>query len=346
MPFKIVRDDITKIKADAIVNTANPEPGYAGGTDRAIYEAAGAGELLEERRKIGQLTAGQAAITPAFALDAKYIIHTVGPQWMGGTHGESDLVRECYMRSCQLAAEYECESIAFPLISSGINGYPKGEAIQAAVTAISRFLIDHEMMVYLVVFDQQSFALSGRLYQGIDSYIDEHYVEHKRKTEYLEDQCNRMIPREVRQSEDRAPLIMPNDQRTVMSSPMVPKKRSLDEVMAQLGETFQERLLRLIDEKQMKDVEVYKKANLSRKLFSKIRCNVNYKPTKKTAVALAIALELSLDETKDLLGRAEMALSPSSKFDLIIEYFIENQVYDVYTINVALFQHKQPILGE
>lgn len=375
MPFKIVRNDITKMRADAIVNTANPEPVCASGTDSAVYQAAGMEELLAERAKIGRLKAGEAAITPAFSLDAKYIIHTVGPIWQGGQCEEARQVRLCYENSLKLALEYGCESIAFPLISTGIYGFPKNEALQIALSVIRDFLSREDMLVYLVVFDKESFAISGKLFTDIDSYIDEKYVAAQTAAEYSKNppcgQALRGVDRSVSLPEFSMPQMcnaapppppaaaapmaaMPQKPRAEKKSKKLfsrqPKnnraERSLEDVMTELGETFQERLLRLIDERGMTDVEVYKKANLDRKLFSKIRCNVNYRPKKMTALALAIALELNLDETKDLLSRAELALSPSSKFDLIIEYFIDREVYDVYTINLALFQHEQPILGE
>lgn len=381
MPFQIVRNDITRMKADAIVNSANPKPIYAGGTDRAIYEAAGAEKLLARRRKIGEIEPGEAAVTPAFALDAKYIIHTVGPVWQGGGRGEAECVRKCYVSSLRLARRCGCRSIAFPLLASGVNGYPKGEALQIALSAIREFLDGEDMTVYLVVFDEESFALSGKLFAGIASYIDAQYVQDSASS-----YCEENRPEESSPRAGRLPAQMPQ----VHAAPAVPMsishaapaertpqvhtapavrvpmsqaapaarvrarqrgkavlaERSLDDVVAQLGETFQERLFRLIDQRNMTDVEVYKKANLDRKLFSKIRGNAAYRPKKITAVALAIALELNLDETKDLLARAEFALSPSSRFDLIITYFIEREVYDIYTINLALFAHGQVLLGE
>ena len=177
MPFKIVRNDLTKMRADAIVNTANPEPLCAGGTDNAVYEAAGREKLLAERAKIGRMKAGEAALTPAFALDAKYIIHTVGPIWQGGQCGEARQIRLCYENSLRLALEYGCESIAFPLISTGVYGFPKNEALQIALSVFRDFLSEKDMLIYLVVFDRESFALSGKLFADIDSYIDENYVD-------------------------------------------------------------------------------------------------------------------------------------------------------------------------
>ncbi len=333
MPLKIVRNDINKMKADAIVDTADPAPGYGRGTDKAIYEAAGEKKLLEERRKIGAIERGKIAVTPAFGLDAKYIIHAVGPKWKGGDHGEEDIVTKCYENSLRAADERKCRSIAFPLLATGNYGYPKEEAFRIAISVISGFLEDHEMLIYLVVFDKESFELSGKLFRDVDAYIDDNYVDEAGATE---GDINFVSARK-----NTAKL-------SCMEEPCLsykPDGRSLDDVVDQLGETFQECLLREIDEREMTDVEVYKRANLSRQLFSKIRGHADYKPSKKTAAALAVALGLSLDETKDLLGRAGLAFSPSSRSDLIIEYFINNEVYDIYTINLALFEHGEQTLG-
>ena len=401
MPFHIIRNDITKVKADAIVNTANPGPVFARGTDSALYRTAGEEALLAERRKIGEIPVGDAAVTPAFGLDARYIIHTAEPVWQGGGQGEADAVRLCYRNSLRLAREHDCESIAFTMISTGVYGFPKGEELQVALSEIRDFLLEEDMMVWLVVFDRESFDLSEMLFSDIDSYIDDHYVADRMSEEYGAAYAGADIslPFEAdsgpfrengkdvfgrqRKGEEVPPLPQqaaaagslsrlpeepskPNLPKPNLPKPNLPKpnlrkpsppglfpgtrkwmaqERSLEDVVAHLGETFQQRLFRLIDERGMKDVEVYKKANLDRKLFSKIRCNADYRPKKITAVALAMALELNLDETKDLLSRAEMALSPSSKFDLIITYFIEREFYDIYTVNIALFQHEQPLLG-
>ncbi|MBO4389991.1 MAG: macro domain-containing protein [Lachnospiraceae bacterium] len=392
MAFRIIRHDITKVVADAIVNTANPDPVYKGGTDQAIYMAAGAEELLAEREKIGKIPAGQVAATPALALHAKYIIHTVGPQWVDGAHGETEAVRSCYENSLRLAKELGCESIAFPLLATGIYGFPKAESLSIAVSVFSEFLTNEEMEITLAVFDEESFTLSGRIFTGVDEFINENYVEEKLKEEYkrrertprraenslhfLNRRSNESAPDHFRlcseeteyaeDEEDSEPVFAEaepaeagiaeepelcfEDEEPVAEQPkyVSPKKtaRSLEDLMAQATETWQESLFRLIDEKGYLDTEVYKRANLDRKLFSKIRCNTDYRPKKNTAVAFALALKLNLDETKDFLARAGYALSPCSKFDLIIEYFILQEVYDTYTINLALFEHDQPLLGE
>lgn len=372
MPFQIVRADLTKMKVDAIVNTANPMPVIGAGVDSAIYEAAGEAKLLAKRKKIGVIPVGEAAVTDAFDLNANYIIHTVGPIWQDGNHKERQLLSSCYRNSIELALQYHCESIAFPLISTGVYGFPKWEALQIAIEVFRECLEHSEIDIYLVVYDRESFDLSGRIFQEVDAYIDDHYiVEKKRTAKYQEDseiQRNRrrqpMEPTDVCEScmsfeSAPTPNLAPVPKLEHTSKPKITKKsemrfenritslnkRSLDDVLLGLGETFSESLFRYIDEKGLDEVSVYKKANISRKVFSKIRSNKYYTPSKKTAVAFAIALQLNLDETKDFLSRAGLALSPSDKFDLIVQYFISEGIYDIYSINLALFEHDQQLLG-
>lgn len=309
------------MKCDAIVNAANSSLLGGGGVDGAIHRAAGHG-LLKECKKLGGCRTGEAKITGAYKLPCKYVIHTVGPVWQGGNYHEEELLSSCYRNSLELAKTYGCESVAFPLISSGVYGYPKEQALQVAINEICKFLVDNDMLVYIVVFDKDGFRVSKKLVRDIAEYIDEHYVE----THYSES----------RSRELSRPLIYPT------AKPPL----NLADAVNQLDESFSQMLLRKIDEKGLTDSQCYKKANVDRKLFSKIRNNVNYKPKKTTAIAFAVALELSLDETKEMLQKAGYALSHSNKFDVIIEYFIQKGEYDIFTINEALFEFDQVLLGQ
>jgi O-acetyl-ADP-ribose deacetylase (regulator of RNase III) len=359
VPFQIIRNDITKVKADAIVNTANPKPRIGRGTDSAIYEAAGEEQLLIAREKIGEIAPGQAACTDAFNLNARYVIHTVGPKWIDGSHGERDVLHSCYEKSLALADELHCRSIAFPLIASGTYGFPKDEALHIALTEIQKFLLTHEMKVILVVFDRKAMELSEGLVGGIEQFIDDHAVSELRARERRQGSEELYRRRPFREEETLllesiafAPEPWDEAKEDILppaavGSPMPDiAGKSLDEVLGSAEESFQQRLLELIDESGMDDVAVYKKANIDRKVFSRIRCKPDYKPKKKTAVAFAIALELDLPTMTDLLARAEIALSPNNRFDLIITYFVSKRIYDIYEINAALFKYGQPILGE
>lgn len=351
MPFEIVRNDITNMCVDAIVNSANPRPVVGLGTDSSIHKKAGP-ELLAARQKIGPIAMGQAAITPAFRLQAKYVIHTVGPVWDGGSYGEEALLRSCYDQSLKLALEYDCKSIAFPLIATNNYGFPKDKALQIAVAAFSEFLLEHEIMIYLVVFDRGAYRLSEKLVSSIASYIDDHYVDQWVMSTYggekayhqqkIRRSADRWLFRKKSAVEETAPCAP-----EAMPMPMAakPKPASLKDLLNQADAGFTETLLKLIDKTGKKDSEIYKKANLSKQHFSKIRNNPDYKPTKQTAIALALALELDLEQTKDLIGRAGYALSNSSKFDLIIRYFIEQGNYNVVEINIALYEFDQSLLG-
>ena len=338
MPFQIIRNDITKVKADAIVNTANPHPRIGGGTDSAVYKAAGAEQMLAERRKIGDIRPGDAAVTPAFALPAKYVIHTVGPAWDGGDHGERDILQACYRNSLLKAAELSCESIAFPLIATGVYGFPKDEALQIALAEINRFLLQHDMLVILVVFDQKSFVLSEKLLSGIDAFLEEHEVNTLADEEYgkaYAEELRRENAWRRRRQREQAPVLM---------SQALPAGKTLEEFMDREEESFRDMLFRLIDERGLSDPEVYTRANLTRQVFSKIRKNPDYHPKKVTAFALSIALELDMQTMLDLLSRAGLTFSPGSRTDLIIEYFVTNGNYDTGQIDAALFHYGQPTL--
>ena len=438
MPFKIIRTNLTKVHADAIVNTANPMPVYGDGTDRAIYMAAGADELLAERRKIGAISRGEAAVTKAFRLPARFIIHTVGPVWQGGDHGEFETLRSCYRKSLFLAEQLGCQSIAFPLISTGVYGFPRDKALDIALSCFREHLKDSEIDIILVVFDRKSFQLSEELVSDVEQFIDEQTVKHQFEMEMPSGSLSYGAEQERREAYRRmfgnsAPLFAsdaleesvspdafdeeesarpkarrqdvtardssegpdweerggpkgsdrakraksaapkqekrpkpktqerPKSSRRGLFDPEIAalferlkekqsghgadlKQGSLEDVMNNIGETFQQRLLRMIDEREYTDAQVYKKALLDRNLFSMIRCKEDYNPSKKTVLALALALELNLDETIDLLARAGYALSPSSKSDLLVEYCIVKEKYDLLDVNALLFHYGLPTL--
>ena len=338
MPFTIVRQDITQMKVDAIVNAANTDLAQGGGVCGAIFKAAGARELQAACDKLAPIYTGEAVITPGFKLPAKHVVHTAGPVYRNGKHGEEEQLRSCYLNSLKCAVENKCVSIAFPLISSGIYGYPKEAALRVATAAIGEFLAEHEVDVYLAVFDKAAFTVSEKLLGEVASYIDEHYVE-----EHQEVRRKMLAVEQEALDEAAAPQAFVD----AMLAPSIAgtPPENLDDLIGRLDEPFSAMLLRLIDAKGKTDVDVYKRANLDRKLFSKIRTGKGYTPSKKTAVALAVALELNLDETDDLLERAGYALSRSQKFDVIVEYFIVSGKYDIFEINEVLFKYDQPLLG-
>ena len=344
MPIQIVRNDITKMQVDAIVNAANNTLLGGGGVDGCIHRAAGKG-LLEECKTLGGCETGQAKITKGYNLPCKYVIHTVGPIWHGGNAGEKALLESCYRSSLELAKAYGCETVAFPLISAGVYGYPKAQALQVAVDSITSFLIENDMLVYIVIFDKSSFQIGEKLFSDIASYIDDKYVE--TNFEFIHTRTDE-AGQSVLLGETN---ILPVESEPVaMSAPCyptasAPKAASLQDMVDQIDESFSQMLLRKIDEKGMTDAQCYKKANVDRKLFSKIRSDIHYRPRKTTAIAFAVALELDLDETKDMLMKAGFALSHSNKFDIIIEYFISRKNYNIFEINEALFAFDQSLLG-
>ena len=328
MPLQIVRNDITTMKVDAIVNAANESLLGGGGVDGAIHRAAGP-ELLAECRTLNGCKTGQAKITKGYRLPAKFVIHTVGPIWRGGGHGERELLVSAYRSSLELALANGCETVAFPLISSGVYGYPKDQALNVAVDTIGEFLLAHDMTVYLVIFDRAAYTIGGKLFADIAVYIDDRYVE--THTDSRETQRRRMA---------MASMPMAAAEQAAATAPS-----GLDEALSKLDESFSQMLLRKIDECGMTDAQCYKKANIDRKLFSKIRSDVHYKPSKPTAMAFAVALELPLVEAREMLEKAGFAFSHASKFDIIVEYFIAHRNYNIFEINEALFAFDQSLLG-
>ena len=344
MPFEIVRNDICNMKADAIVNAANRNARIGFGVDSAIHKKAGA-RLLLARMKIGAIAPGDAAVTPAYGLDASYVIHAVTPVWKGGGEQEEQLLRQAYDRSLELARQHHCQSVAFPLLASGNHGFPKEKALQIAVDAFYDFLMTHEMQIYLVVFDNKSLAVSQTLVSAVQSFIDEEYARAHRPIH------RRYLSNDLEDVEC-CPSPMVSD--AMVGTWEVPEKRamaapaeyfSLEDFLRQKDAGFTETLLDLIEKSGQKNATIYKKANISKQHFSKIINDPKAKPSKATAIALALALELNLEETKDLIGRAGYSLTNSSTFDLIIRYFIERRCYNVIEINLALYQFDQSLLG-
>ena len=331
MPLHIVRNDITTMKVDAIVNAAKESLLGGGGVDGAIHRAAGP-ELLAECRTLGGCKTGQAKITKGYRLPAKFVIHTVGPIWQGGSHSERELLVSAYRSSLEVALAYQCETVAFPLISSGVYGYPKDQALKVAVDTIGDFLLAHDMTVYLVIFDRAAYTIGGKLFSDIAAYIDDRYVD--AHNDSRETQRRRIAMASIAMEEEEW-----------MPAPCTSAPFELDEALSKLDESFSQMLLRKIDERGMTDAQCYKKANIDRKLFSKIHSDVHYKPSKPTAIAFAIALELPLEEAQEMLGKAGFAFSHANKFDIIVEYFIANRNYNIFEINEALFAFDQSLLG-
>ena len=397
MPFNIIRNDIIKMNVDAIVNAANTDLQAGGGVSGAIFEAAGVRELQKACDKLAPINIGDAVVTKGYSLSAKYIIHTAGPFYIDGNHDEESLLRSCYENSLDIAKKNKCKSIAFPLISSGIYGYPKDEALKVATDVIGEWLMASDMDVSLVVFDKEAFALSSGLLGDVKAFISQNYVDKNDfqfarsrpmlrdgfesfesealppvpksqvdyKTQVLDfdtqvDGTSQPLESETQdaniiqaskseaQVNDTAQAFSSNEffDNISYSTPAAAKyKPSRNNIKIELDESFTATLLKMIDSKGKSDVEVYKRANLDRKLFSKIRKGKGYMPSKKTVVALAVALELTMPETQNLLRRAGFILSRSVVFDVIIEYFITNKKYDIFDINNVLFEYDQPLLG-
>ena len=340
MPFLMIRNDITKVTADAIVNPANRNLLQGSGTSRAIYQAAGEQELTAACEAIGHCEPGKAVCTPAFGLPAKYIFHAVCPAWHGGFFGEAKQLAGAYHSALELVAEYHCESVAFPLLSSGNYGYPKEQAFRIAVDTITQYVMEHDLTVYLVLYDRHSLAVSRKLFASVEEYIDDHYVAQNDESYEFDRWRRESAERRRRLEEEAAPML---EAAAPPAAPMA--ARSLEHLMDNLGESFTTRLLRLIDERGLKDSTVYKQSNISRQHFSKIQCNRDYNPKKKTVLAFAVGLHLSEDETIDLLQSAGYAFSDGSKRDWIVRYCLEQKIYNINQVNTLLFEYDQEQLG-
>lgn len=340
MPLQIVRHDITKMRVDAIVNTTNEEMVGYSGVDLAVHTIAGEG-LDTECAKLAPLGLGQAKISGAYNLPCKAVIHTSGPIWRGGLLGESIILRSCYIESLKLAVKHGFRSVAFPLISSGVYGYPKDQVLKFAIQTITEFLFDHELTVYICVFDKESYTFSQKLFADIQEFIDDEYVDEHDEDfydNYEDHPTDCLMKMTVCADAIAAPILAEEELNSA-------KGKSLQEYMKQMDRSFQEMLFDLIDESGMSDVECYKKANVDKRTFSKIKSNKDYKPSKQTAIAFAISLQLDMEDTQALLATAGFTLSRSKTFDKIIRYFIHNRNYDIFEINEALFEFDQTLLG-
>ena len=354
MPIKIIRQDITKIKCDAVVNPTDIYLSGSGGTDAAIHKSAGS-KLDEHCKQIGMISVGESIVTPSYNMPfCKYIIHVVGPRWENGLSGEHILLRSCYLQALKLAAENQCESVALPLISSGTYGCPKETVLRVAIDAISEFLEQHEMNVYVLVYDKNSYSISKHLQEDIESFIDDHYVddyerarrEQRREIHYTERMMGSFSSPKSREIKSNTYCLDERLERKESSDECSTFNGSLLDLLDRLDKGFSETLFAYIDKKGISDVEAYKRSNVSRKVFSKIKCTPNYTPSKITAISFAIGLRLNIRETKDLLASAGMCLSRSSKFDVIIEYFITTGKYNsIHDVNEVLYQYDQSLLG-
>ena len=315
MPFLMIRNDITKVAADAIVNPANRNLLQGSGTSRAIYQAAGEQELTAACEAIGHCDLGRAVCTPAFGLPAKYVFHAVCPAWHGGGFGEAEQLASAYHSALKLAAKYHCESVAFPLLSSGNYGYPKEQAFRIAVDTITQYVMEHDLTVYLVLYDRDSLAVSRKLFVSVEEYIDDHYVAQNDESYQFDRRRRESVERRRWRLEEEATPMLETAAAPPPPATAPMAARSLEHLMDNLGESFTTRLLRLIDERGLKDSTVYKQSNISRQHFSKIQCNRDYNPKKKTVLAFAVGLHLSEDETIDLLKSAGYAFSDGSKRD-------------------------------
>ena len=341
MPFKIIRDDITKVKADAIVNPANPEPVIGGGVESAIYEAAGKEKLLEARKELGRLQPGKVGVTEAFNLAAKYIIHVSGLYWKGGNSFEARCLKECYEKALKAALDKGCKSIAFPLLGTGTYGFPKDIGLDVAVSTFTEFLEEYEMEITLVVFDNEAVNVSGKLAYEVKSFIDDKYAHEVLETEYKKD---RNIERYALPNE-RFHLLLKEETYDVLDNACTKdtfsakQPGSLEAALKNIyKESFEKHLQQLINKKGLRNSEVYAAANISKQYFSKL-LKGQVKPSKDKMLALAVGLRLNMDETADFLRIGGYALSPISQTDTVVEYFIRKQEYNVLKINIVLFDY-------
>lgn len=341
MPFKIIRDDITKVKADAIVNPVNPEVCIGGGVESAIYQAAGKEKLVEARKELGRLHPGKVGVTEAFNLDAKYIVHVSGLYWKDGNSFEARCLKECYEKALKAVLDKGCKSIAFPLLGTGTYGFPKDIGLDVAVSTFTEFLEEYEMDITLVVFGNDAVNVSGKLVDEVRSFVDDKYVKETLETEYKKDrniECY-ALPNE------RFHLLLKEetydvpDNACTKDTLSAKQPGSLEAALKNIyKESFEKHLQQLINKKGLRNSEVYAAANISKQYFSKL-LKGQVKPSKDKMLALAVGLRLNMDETADFLRIGGYALSPISQTDTVVEYFIRKQEYNVLKINIVLFDY-------
>ncbi len=352
MAFKILRNDITKVLADAIVNTANPFPTVGSGTDSTVYEAAGRNRLLEERKKIGVIECGQSAWTPAFNLKkhgVKYIIHTVGVFYRDGNHGEKEILRSCYQTALKTAANLNCKSVAIPLLATGTYKFPKDLALQIAVDEISKFVLEHEVDVMLVVYDKESYKISEKLFDAVEDFLFDNLDGYEGE----EDRDFGLFGSTVITGAPPERLFEANElrsaykaARTVSFEPDFIEQKEIAPIDVDAfiniykgTLNFQNTLMKLIADRKLDNATIYKKACIDKKFFSKIISNKDYVPKKHTVMALGLALELPLVEYEAFLASAGYALMPSSKFDQIVKYCVINHIFNLINVDVILDDH-------
>ncbi len=386
MALRIVRNDITRMQVDAVVNTASEAVQVGAGCDYAIYNAAGYDELLAYRREnIGEKKEGEAFFTPGFKLPARYIIHTVSPLFRDGNSKEEEKLRDCYRNSLEIAKKLKLTSVAFPIISTGSFGYPKEEGLRIAIDEVNAFLNDNDIEVFLVVYDERTTELGRRIAPDLEEYIGKKYVspfsmmacpmtarpvidnrglsqacdeepakkkeKKKEKTTFAQKLFGKSSKKNEAVSsveglvaaseseflEDKSSSCI--DYETYDNYDFSEYQGRLEERFEHMSDTFSEYLLYLIQSKNMENAEVYKRAIVDKKVFSKIKNNPDYHPQKLTALCLCIGAKLNLDEARDLLMRAGYALSPCDKTDIIFSYFIENGIYDMIELDIQLEEH-------
>lgn len=316
MPFEIIRNDITKMKVDAIVCNGNRRLERSGGVSGAVFEAAGP-KLTKYCADLPGCDNGAAVVTPGFDLPAKYIIHTVGPHWRNGEVGEEEILRTCYRNVLNAARKNLCQTVAIPLIASGLYGFPKTLAMRIATEEINAFVGKHgSMTVYLVVYGPEAFGLGKELQEDIKEYI-------------TNDQYRDAVDLRISRYDRHRHKIKPLDE----NGGKYPT-----------GPGFHELLFEYVEASGRPWRKVYTHAGVAKSVASKIKNNPDYTPSKLTALAFAVSLRLPLRETERLLASFGASFSPSNQGDMIIRYFIAHARFDPDDINSVLYDYDQPLL--